>query len=298
MTKTIKTEFPPIRMRPVGGKLEPVSQFDEERVETFSKNRDVQVYVVQEPHAKLIRKWWAVINNTLKHCDTRWTNSVACSSAVKLALGKISPFKTMGGKWGLAPISLNEMDDDELSETFEGMVSILSEETGVDVLTLKSEAADVGADPEPETKPETDEGILRDPEPVGDVEKQPEPEQKSADVEKKPPAIEGDKEPTPKDAIVYARYLCVMLQTFIDDETITDQEGCLGQVSKAWSGANDSASGGIFCRASEDLIQKGKSITGWAEMVIKKEVGITRYKTRVAELLNCMTSELEKKEAA
>lgn len=141
MTSTIKTDFPPFRMEIIGGRLSPVSQFDAERLDSFSGNRELQVYVTQEPNRALQRKYFAILNKVVKECKTPWKNAAQASDALKLAWGHVSRFKNISGGWSFAPKSLNDFDDDDFSQFFEESMATLERLTGVDPLTLQAEAA-------------------------------------------------------------------------------------------------------------------------------------------------------------
>ena len=152
----IKTDQPPFRMRIEHGHLVPVTQYDAERLDTFRASRELLVYPTQQPNNKLLAKFHAVLGEVIKSCPTPWSNVETAKSAIKLALGHLTPFKSLGGHWRHEPRSLTEMNDKELSEFFDEAMALLERITGVDPLTLQSEAASVDApeDPAPITSPE------------------------------------------------------------------------------------------------------------------------------------------------
>lgn len=145
MTTTIKTDFPPFRMEIIGGRLSPKTQFDAERLDSFSARRELQVYITQEPNRALQRKFFAVLNKVVKECRTPWRNATQASDALKIAWGHLNRFRKVDGTWGYSPKSLNDFDDDDFQQFFDDSMATLEAMTGVDPLTLKAESASTDA---------------------------------------------------------------------------------------------------------------------------------------------------------
>jgi hypothetical protein len=137
-------DFPALRMTIEGGRLVPATPFDAERINSYRRGTVVFVKFTEERDRILIRKWFAILGLVLKQCQTPWKNKDEAHEAIKLALGIVNLSKTVSGQFMQYPKSLSELDDPELQEALEQMTELLSRMTGVDVATLRKEAADVG----------------------------------------------------------------------------------------------------------------------------------------------------------
>lgn len=146
-----KGDFPALRMVIENGRLAPAGQFDQERLNSYRRGTVVYVRFTEEKDRVLVRKWWAILGLVVKQCDTPWKTKEEASEAVKLALGIVNLSKTVGGQFMQYPKSLTELEDPEMTEALENMTELLSRMTGVDVATLKKEAAHV--EPEESTNP-------------------------------------------------------------------------------------------------------------------------------------------------
>lgn len=147
-----KGDFPALRMIIEGGRLAPAGQFDQERLNSYRRGTVVYVRFTEEKDRILVRKWWAILGLVVKQCDTPWKTKEEASEAVKLALGIVNLSKTVGGQFMQYPKSLTELEDPEMTEALENMTELLSRMTGVDVATLKKEAAHV--EPEEQQNPD------------------------------------------------------------------------------------------------------------------------------------------------
>lgn len=139
-----KGDFPALRMVVEGGRLVPATPFDQERINSYRRGAIVMCKLNEEKDRVLVRKWFAIITLVVKQCQTPWKTKEDASEAIKLALGIVNLSKTVGGNFMQYPKSLTELDDPEMTEALEQMIELLSHMTGVDVETLKKEAADVG----------------------------------------------------------------------------------------------------------------------------------------------------------
>lgn len=144
-------DFPALRMTIEGGRLVPATPFDAERINSYRRGMKVFVKFTEERDRVLVRKWFAILGLVLKQCQTPWKNKDEAHEAIKLALGIVNLSKTVGGQFMQYPKSLSELEDPELQEALEQMTELLSRMTGVDVATLRKEAADVGQEIEHET---------------------------------------------------------------------------------------------------------------------------------------------------
>lgn len=132
---------PAFRMKIERGRLVPASSFDQERLDSYRNGTTVMVKFTEEKNRKDVRRWWAILGLVMKQCKTPWKNSTEAHEAIKLALGIVNLGKSAHGNMMQWPRSLNDLDDAELSDALEQMIALLSRITGVDVSTLKREAA-------------------------------------------------------------------------------------------------------------------------------------------------------------
>lgn len=132
---------PAFRMKIEGGRLVPASSYDQERLDSYRNGTTVMVKFTEEKNRKDVRRWWAILGLVMKQCKTPWKNSTEAHEAIKLALGIVNLGKSAHGNMMQWPRSLNDLDDAELSDALEQMIALLSRITGVDVSTLKREAA-------------------------------------------------------------------------------------------------------------------------------------------------------------
>ncbi|MGB3813993.1 MAG: hypothetical protein WA950_12280 [Shinella sp.] len=139
-----KGDFPALRMVVGNGRLVPATQFDQERINSYRRGAIVMCKLNEEKDRVLVRKWFAILTLVVKQCQTPWKTKEEASEAIKLALGIVNLSKTVGGAFMQYPKSLTELDDPEMTDALEQMIALLGHMTGVDVETLKKEAADVG----------------------------------------------------------------------------------------------------------------------------------------------------------
>ena len=141
-----KSDFPPLRMKVERGHLVPAGPFEAERLESYRPGAIVMVNFTTEKVRPLIKRWWAILGLVMKQCQTPWKTKDEASEAIKLSLGIVSYGKSVNGNFMQWPKSLSDLDDPDLEEAVENMIALLSRITGVDVSTLKKEAANVGED--------------------------------------------------------------------------------------------------------------------------------------------------------
>lgn len=143
-----KSDAPALRMRVEGGRLVPATPFDQERIDSYHRGTVVMVKLSPPKDRVQIRRWWAILTLVIKQCATPWKTTDEAHEAIKLALGIVNLSKTVGGKFMAYPKSLTDLEDPELDDAVLQMIELLSRMTGVDVATLKKEAANVGEDRE------------------------------------------------------------------------------------------------------------------------------------------------------
>ena len=160
-----QADSPPLRMKVEGGRLAPVTPYDAERLDTYRKGSEVNVYITQDRADKLTRKYWAILGLVVKQCNVKHKTSTALHDALKWELGYVEAWWTLDGKLKARPVSITDMDAPEFEEFYRLAMDRLYEATGVDPLTLRKEAADVGEDPAAiEAEPEENENPPAPPE--------------------------------------------------------------------------------------------------------------------------------------
>lgn len=137
---------PPFRMTIQNGRLVPAQAWDEERLLTYRNGSSVNVIITQEKNRKLERKYWAILHRVVKTCPVHQKTAEALHKAIRLKLGIVESFTTLGGAIKVELRSTSGMEDQEYSAFFEEAMDLLSAETGVDVQTLTAESSDVGDD--------------------------------------------------------------------------------------------------------------------------------------------------------
>lgn len=127
------------------GRLVPAFPFDAERLASYRNGTKVYVWMSTDNGSRrLIRKWWAIINWYVKNTELIWSDSDSASSAIKLALNMIVPFKTAKGIWSFYPRSLVDIDDAALEKSIFAMQQVLTDMTGVDQETARREGNSEG----------------------------------------------------------------------------------------------------------------------------------------------------------
>lgn len=142
-----QADTPPLRMKIEGGRLAPVTPWDAERIDTYRNGSEVNVYITQDRADKLTRKYFAILGLVVKQCNVKHKTTTALHDALKWELGYVEAWWTLDGTLKARPLSITDMDATEFEEFYTRAMDRLHETTGVDPLTLRKEAADVGEDP-------------------------------------------------------------------------------------------------------------------------------------------------------
>lgn len=139
-------QSPPFKMRVEKGHLVPAAAWDAERMASYRNGSEVNVVITQEAASWRRRKYWAILGNVVKTCPVRQTRAEDLHKAIRLKLGIVESFTTMGGATKVELRSTSLMDEQEFEAFYHEAMDLLREQTGVDVETLGKEAADVGPD--------------------------------------------------------------------------------------------------------------------------------------------------------
>ncbi|TAZ20688.1 hypothetical protein ELH77_18965 [Rhizobium ruizarguesonis] len=146
----MKSEFPPLRMVVGPGKLTPADPFTQERLDSF-RNGTVMTLKPAADQTWKRRKYFAILALVVKNCDTKFRNVDQANNELKRLLGIVEEGRTVSGTQVIYPRSLNDLEEPEFEDFYEGAMLLLQRMTGVDPETLSKEAADPGKDQEPST---------------------------------------------------------------------------------------------------------------------------------------------------
>lgn len=165
-----KGDAPPLLMKVKDGRMEPVAQFDYERLCSYRVDRDdqgniiyprVKVYITQDAATWRRRKYWAILTKVVEAGPTEYRSPDDLHKAVKREIGFVnSTFLSDGKTLKVTLKSTAKLDEPEFRIFYEEAIEALSEMTGIDVETLGKESADVGRDEteQPEVNPASGSG--------------------------------------------------------------------------------------------------------------------------------------------
>lgn len=140
-----KTEqSPPFKMKIENGHLVPASAWDAERLSSYRSGSEVNCIITKEVANWRRRKYWAILGNVVKTCPVRQKRAEDLHKAIRLKLGIVDSFTTLGGATKVELRSTSLMDEQEFEAFYIEAMDLLREVTGVDVETLHKESADVG----------------------------------------------------------------------------------------------------------------------------------------------------------
>lgn len=126
--------------------LVPADAFTEEALAQLALGSGVDVRVARERNEWRRReenRLYAILDLVLKQCRTPWKEKSEAVDALKVALSVVDYGASTTGKPARYPKPSAEIDDVEFGEFFGGAMSLLTQITGVDPLTLrKDEPAD------------------------------------------------------------------------------------------------------------------------------------------------------------
>jgi hypothetical protein len=155
--KKDQSELPPLRMMRKGMSLVAADAFSEEMLDGIRFGAPVDVHWTYELMNPKRKKFWAVLNNVLKNCDTPWTNSVAASDALKTHLGVVRESNTVTGAPIHYPASLNDISDEDFENFYHRAMDVLHKITGIDPESLRRNSPKVQNEPGPENEPREEE---------------------------------------------------------------------------------------------------------------------------------------------
>ena len=153
-----KRDKPPIWVRVEGGKLLPLTEYDERKIRSYADGAELRVSLWQGRTLNELRRYWAILDIVIETCPTPWNTPEEANDALKLALGITDTSKTVNGQWFVRPgsIDFNSMEESKFLEFRQKAFAILEQITGVDPWTLKKEAADTELPGGRELNPDSD----------------------------------------------------------------------------------------------------------------------------------------------
>jgi hypothetical protein len=176
-------ELPPLRMTVENGRMAPADAFTAERLDTYRNGTTMLLQPVVDSQSWKRKKYWAILGRVVKDCATPWDSVKEASNALKSALGVTDDGHTLAGTPVRYPASLNDLQEPEFEEFYEGAMLLLQRITGVDPETLAKESP--GSDtPLSEPGEGSGDGAPRSPQPSGAAAAPPRPGQQSPAGEK------------------------------------------------------------------------------------------------------------------
>ena len=126
---------------------------------TYRNRSTVNAYITQDKPRKLERQYWAILDRVITTCGVKQRTAEDLHDHIKLKLGFVNAKFDDNGKLKVTLKSAKLMEDPEYEGFFKEAMDYLFDLTGVDPMTLKKEAADVGEDEqEPQSGAPTSEG--------------------------------------------------------------------------------------------------------------------------------------------
>jgi hypothetical protein len=141
-----KREAPALKLTVEDGRLVPASAWDQERLLSYRNRSTVNAYVTQDKPRWMERKYWAILDRVITTCGVKQRTAEDLHDHIKLKLGFVNAKFDDSGKLKVTLKSTKLMEDPEYEGFFKEAMGYLFDVTGVDPLTLKKEAADVGED--------------------------------------------------------------------------------------------------------------------------------------------------------
>ena len=138
-----KRDKPPVWVKVDGGKLLPLTEYDERKIRSYADGAELRVSLWQGRTLNELRRYWAILNTVIEACSTPWNTPEEANDALKLALGITDVSKTVHGQWFVRPgsISFTEMEESAFLDFRSKAFAVLEALTGVDPWTLQKEAA-------------------------------------------------------------------------------------------------------------------------------------------------------------
>jgi hypothetical protein len=121
-----RSDRPAIMMRVVAGpRLEPVGPYDAEILSAYPVGSELTVEPRKVKNNKLLAKWWAVLGRVVENTD--WVSARALNKAVLMELKLVNHTRLFDGSLLVEPMSLADLDDEELSRVYDEGVNFLCE---------------------------------------------------------------------------------------------------------------------------------------------------------------------------
>lgn len=151
--KRDQSELPPLRMARKGMSLVACDAFSEEMLDGIRFGAPIDVHWTYELMNPKRKKFWAILNNVLKNCNTPWTNTRAAANALKTHLGFVDEGLSVTSDSIRYPVSLNDLSDEDFERFYQQAMDVLHRMTGIDPESLRRNSPKVQGEPTPENQP-------------------------------------------------------------------------------------------------------------------------------------------------
>lgn len=130
------------KVNPLG--LSPSSRFDAELLDEYPKGTEVEVYIKRKRSLPQMRLYWKLLHEVIATTGAKYPSAEHLHDGLKLALGYTSEvINAETGEVHVIPdsVAFSRMDQRQFQEFFQRAQELLARLTGVDPLSLLSEAA-------------------------------------------------------------------------------------------------------------------------------------------------------------
>jgi hypothetical protein len=134
-----RSDRPSLMMRVVAGpRLEPIGPHDAEVLGAYKVGTELTVEPKNVKNNKLLAKWWAVLGRVVE--NTGWVSARALNKALLMELKLVSHTRLFDGSLLVEPMSLADLDDEEMSRLYDEGVDFICEHVipGMDRAALEA----------------------------------------------------------------------------------------------------------------------------------------------------------------
>lgn len=139
-----KGDSPALKMRVEGGRMVPMTQWDQERLLSYRNGAEVNVVITQEAASWRRRKYWAILHKVVETAPVKARTAQDLHDAIRREIGFVDAYHSNGTNLRITLKSTSKLDEPAFAAFFEEAMETLSEWTGLDAETLGKESADVG----------------------------------------------------------------------------------------------------------------------------------------------------------
>lgn len=139
-----KGDSPALKMRVEGGRMVPMTQWDQERLLSYRNGAEVNVVITQEAASWRRRKYWAILHKVVETCPVKARTAQDLHDAIRREIGFVDAYNSNGTNLRITLKSTSKLDEQAFAAFFDEAIEVLQEWTGLDAETLGKESADVG----------------------------------------------------------------------------------------------------------------------------------------------------------